>query len=583
MSCSVAYQDTFQLSCIFPENVENAFAVFYSPDSGSERMVVNCVQHQELECNNERGFFSKLSAPDRAEITLPESFKKQYGSFRCEIPGLPSEKIKTCQWSPPVLDHSGVFSAQTSEDSSSLRGSSETSINTDDTGIYIGVGIGLFSLVILILVIVILLVKRIKLRRNNNPEEPDNSNLWSKISQAGSREWVPCISPPPLALNETNLEGYYTAEISLSPQQSRLIHTDPPRVFLAGPPGTGKTVVLLLKAIQWLGGGHDVCVVSTGWWSLAASKMLFFLLQQSKKKIQEEKLSPGQVHFLQYNFNDQTGEQINKAVQDLSDAAKDRSLYIIADEARPEKWCESTNFKMFCDMLIGRVPFLYIWASSYFIKDQTDLCRVEYLTIPFRYPSPVLKEVERGMTAEVTPYSRPNKLVHPDGPPVTRIRHQNHSDGPIEDCPTCGQKIANFLHSLRANVTANTRSSGSTIPPAGIHWKDVLLLTSDKIDENLEVVKLLKQKRIPVRVMERDNFINDLATASDDVVWVANGNNVRGLERKVVVCLMGDNRENIRLCHMARCTSQLVIVDHCRNVETEVKKPKPKRIRCIIL
>lgn len=108
------------------------------------------------------------------------------------------------------------------------------------------------------------------------------------------------------------------------------------------------------------------------------------------------------------------------------------------------------------------------------------------------------------------------------------------------------------------------------------------MLTSDKIDENLEVVKQLKQNSIPVRVMERDNFINDLATASDDVVWMANGNNVRGLERKVVVCLMGDNHENIRLCHMARCTSQLVIVDNCRNVETEVKKPKPKRIRCFI-
>lgn len=64
----------------------------------------------------------------------------------------------------------------------------------------------------------------------------------------------------------------------------------------------------------------------------------------------------------------------------------------------------------------------------------------------------------------------------------------------------------------------------------------------------------------------------DVATAHSDVVWVANGHRVRGVERRVVVCLMGENRENVRLCHVARCSSQLVIIDY----DSDLKDSKLK-------
>ena len=58
-------------------------------------------------------------------------------------------------------------------------------------------------------------------------------------------------------------------------------------MLFAGPPGTGKTVVLMLKAGQWLTEGHDVHVVSLYRESIAASCYIYEALSQ--------KYSSGQV------------------------------------------------------------------------------------------------------------------------------------------------------------------------------------------------------------------------------------------------------------------------------------------------
>lgn len=97
----------------------------------------------------------------------------------------------------------------------------------------------------------------------------------------------------------------------------------------------------------------------------------------------------------------------------------------------------------------------------------------------------------------------------------------------------------------------------------------MLLLNSNRLDDKSQMVDVLRQEKIPVKLLLRDeNFddSNDLATASSDVVWMANGDRVRGLEKKVVVCL-GNDHQNVRLYHMSRCTSRLVIVIEPPEVE----------------
>lgn len=106
----------------------------------------------------------------------------------------------------------------------------------------------------------------------------------------------------------------------------------PRRVFVAGPPGTGKSVVLLLIGIQWLLCGHDIYIVSTWNGSYAACYMLYQLMLQTVNTRQTS-VPIGRPHFLQYDLYGDDDTEVDKALNDLCKAASEGSLYIITDEA----------------------------------------------------------------------------------------------------------------------------------------------------------------------------------------------------------------------------------------------------------
>lgn len=132
-----------------------------------------------------------------------------------------------------------------------------------------------------------------------------------------------------------SLTGEYSIQVTLYPEQAYLVNAAPPRVFIAGPPGTGKTVVLLLEAAEWLRFGSDVYVVSSWTSSQVACNMVRYLLQQTiNTQLAAAVVKHGQVHLLQYDFYEE--KQVEKAVEELAKLAKDGSLYVIADEAGPD-------------------------------------------------------------------------------------------------------------------------------------------------------------------------------------------------------------------------------------------------------
>ncbi|XP_025079698.1 uncharacterized protein LOC112555480 [Pomacea canaliculata] len=323
-------------------------------------------------------------------------------------------------------------------------------------------------------------------------------------------------------------------------------------------------------AIEWLRCGHHVYVVSTWWGSRAACTMLYHLLLQTVKTQQSSGVSPGQPHLLQYDLD--RGKDVFKAVNDLSQAASGGSLYVIADEVASE--LRNIKFQTFCELLLTRVPRLHLWAASCFHDYTPAGWQVEYLTRPLRSPPAVVREVEQdtkiAIHREVLPYRERGVPDHTDGPPVTRLYHrgQGHSERLRDDCVTCGREVASFLHSLRVGVTGRstttsttlTSTSGGTTPPC-LQWRDVLVLCWFDVSDQWGVVTGLQEAGIPVQVM-KDDDIEDVVTARSDVVWVTGGDHVRGLERKVVVCLEDPDYDLFESEHLERLILDMTMLPH---------------------
>ncbi|XP_025111931.1 uncharacterized protein LOC112574829 [Pomacea canaliculata] len=310
--------------------------------------------------------------------------------------------------------------------------------------------------------------------------------------------------------------------------------------------------------------------------------MLYHLLLQTVKTQQSAGVSPGQPHFLDYDFSDKNklDEEVEKAICHLSLLARSGSTYVIADEAGP---LYKKHFETFCEKLLKRVQNLHLWAASCYNGHAPAGWQVEYLTRPLRSPPAVVRVVNRDNIIQkgqsVCRYSERGVPDHTDGPPVKQIRHELSHSGDWSfnspyDCVTCGREVASFLHSLRVGVTENVHTIPTTIAttsnrttPSCLQWRDVLMLIKTSwstISDDIAIVKGLREAGIPVRVMTDDD-IEDVATARSDVVWVTEENRVLGLERKVVVCVrdfFSPHAKSQRNClhSVSRCTSQLVIV-----------------------
>ncbi|XP_025113468.1 uncharacterized protein LOC112575704 [Pomacea canaliculata] len=337
----------------------------------------------------------------------------------------------------------------------------------------------------------------------------------------------------------------------------------PPMVYLSGPPGTGKTVVLLLVAMEWLRCGHHVYIVSVWSESHVACIMLYHLLLQTISTQQTAGVTgvtAGHLHLLQYEFKATGGKDVDKAVNELSQAANGRPLYVIADEMSTD------NFVFFFNKLLMQVPRLHFWAASCYHIMIPGAWSSEFLTRPLRCPPVVVREVEKDKKIAqhqfVQPYTQRGIPDHTDGPPVKVLYHRpfqdDHSPTHPADCVTCGREVASFLHSLRVGLPETVTSTTTPTPPC-LQWRDVMVVYWREESADPRMVTGLRAGGVAARLMTDDDM-EDVATARSDVVWVGEGHRMQGLERKVVVCVdLGDVAAR-RFRAMSRCTSQLVIV-----------------------
>ena len=126
------------------------------------------------------------------------------------------------------------------------------------------------------------------------------------------------------------------SQLALYPDQVDVLNNPPsPCVFLFGPPGCGKTVLLVLKAVEWLIEGHNVQLVSVRPRTRAVS---FLIEAQINMIVSNWKAAAqphvGTLHRRSLSIYEDAADALRQCAVETLVAAQshDKSLHIIVDE-----------------------------------------------------------------------------------------------------------------------------------------------------------------------------------------------------------------------------------------------------------
>ncbi|XP_025113462.1 uncharacterized protein LOC112575698 [Pomacea canaliculata] len=347
----------------------------------------------------------------------------------------------------------------------------------------------------------------------------------------------------------------------LQPEQWDALNDHSPRVFLTGPPASGKTRMLVLTGIRWMAEGHTVHVMSTCDESRAATEMIHVELS----RVLHEKQLPGAVILVPFE-----NECITEGVIQMTEKAADGYLYIIADE--PESYKKQPEFRAFVDRLQKEVPELYLRAASYFQENVPVCCKTQTFTKSLTCPPSILLQAdvtkvfsECGITAW-----RPDmRTTAPtEGPPIKFVYHSNegHNGSHPGVCGECATEVKEFLQTL--HICNEADCSRETEGLSHLHYKGILILyeiTDDPI--TTPIYKVLMDAGIKVKVLDKDHPVLSAMRATNDKVLITRGRHVLGIKKKVVIYVQGkwklfqDMPQHWkRLRGLTSCTSQLVWV-----------------------
>ena len=125
--------------------------------------------------------------------------------------------------------------------------------------------------------------------------------------------------------------GLVMATLALYPDQVDILNdASLHSVHLHGPPGTGKTVLLTLKASQWLHLGRHVHVVSVA----DSCRAVSLLIEKQLLHVLKDCGIPGRAGVSLHMYDILERDERNRAVQELVTASQDGQLFLIMDEVR---------------------------------------------------------------------------------------------------------------------------------------------------------------------------------------------------------------------------------------------------------
>ncbi|KAK7095126.1 uncharacterized protein [Littorina saxatilis] len=405
-------------------------------------------------------------------------------------------------------------------------------------------------------------------------------DLVSRFAGPATTVSVPCSTVPRLAQTQhkdvrTPGEGVAEAgdrfapvNIVLHPSQVEILNNRAlSRAFLTGPPGTGKSLMLLLKGQERLRQGKPVNVVSSRKESRAASYMIASQLKKSEPQ------STHLVHVHIFNMPFDRMHATSRLIKAAKEQGSQNELFVIMDEAS-DCHGHTEPFHRLCDVLFREVGTLHLWAASLFNNSRPSCLTEVRLTEALRTPPMITRLVQehRGFLGQhVYNYTDLPTPAPADGHPPQELIHEGEGHAQEKDtpeCEECGKEIARQLRHLHVGEAAKDDYSPTPPKPS-----DVFLLTyGSQFRDDSGLIRGLRDGGFPVTVLEADDEkgLEKVASMRElDKVVAANCITVNGLERKIVIFVQHDGPEYDsadwgKLWAMSRCTSLLMWLKRSR-------------------
>ncbi|XP_025113098.1 uncharacterized protein LOC112575439 isoform X2 [Pomacea canaliculata] len=342
-----------------------------------------------------------------------------------------------------------------------------------------------------------------------------------------------------------------------------------PRVFLSGPPGTGKTRLLGLVGQKWLSEGHVVHIVNTSTKLTSATIQLVKILQEAQSSC----ISQNDVVVI-LNCNTERRKDIREMVTELKANAGEKPVCVLADdlEINADK---SKEIQEFFERLLVCLPDINCWASSCSSKYAPGGWRSEVLTVPISCPPAVLREAMKEERIPCIPPYTARKFTPPtEGMPVRLSLHTFCVSSEEINYKNCGTKIVNFLsEALRiSGIDANPGEMAMDVlspehqrqyrQPTALQYRDILILFEDDVKQFMPVVTACKESGIPVQIIDHKS---QEVVLNSNVVVATNAGFLCGIKRKVVIYVQGNTEPSDifatwnKLRSITSCTSQLVL------------------------